>query len=111
MRQAMTSAMLSADCQFALGGDGGEQPRGVPAVALGVEQAADDRAPRRVGGQLAPAVLAERSDGGRAVPGVGVLVGGVQVAGHERGQRPGFLLRGGDGLGGRQRRALGARGC
>ena len=72
--------------EFALGRDGGEQPRGVPAVALGVEQAADDRTPRGVSGELAPAVFAERGDGRRAVPGGGVLVGGVQVAGHERGR-------------------------
>ena len=57
--------------EFALGRDGGEQPRGLPAVALGVEQAADDRAPSRIGGELAPAVRAERCDGGRAVPGIG----------------------------------------
>ena len=50
--------------EFPGAGDGGEQPRGVPAVALGVEQPADDGAPCRVGGKLAPALLAERGGGG-----------------------------------------------
>jgi hypothetical protein len=94
-------------CQFALGRDGGEQPRGVPAVALCVEQPPGNCSPRGVGRERTAAFFAERGDGGEAVAAVGVVLGGVQVAGDEGGERPGLLLGDSDGLGGGQRGALG----
>ena len=55
-----------------------------------------------------PAALAEDRGRGGTVPGAGVEVGGVQVAGHERGQRSGLFPRGSDRLGGGQGRGFGA---
>jgi hypothetical protein len=92
--------------EFALSRDGGEQPRGVPAVPFGVEQPPGDRAPRGVRDEGAANVVAERGDGRALVAGVRVMLGGVQVAGDEGGERSGFLLGQGNRLGGGQRGGL-----
>ena len=95
--------------QFALGGDGGQQPGGFPAVGFRVVEAADDRPPRGAGNEAGPHARAEDSGCGGVVPSLGVQVRGMQVTGHERGQRSGLFLCGGDRLGGGQDRAFGAQ--
>ena len=72
--------------EFALAGDGGEQPRELPAGGFGVVQSAYQRASCGVRCQLKPGTFTKYEYRRVPVPAVGELVGGVQVTGYQRGE-------------------------